>query len=259
VGPLTSDISEATPNPLRAALINSRLALMASPASLANRVASVATPADWPTIRLLLKAIISFFEFPRCLPNPRSVVSLGSRISLATASMVWDASLMADLSGAKLSVTSTGAGRAAVPPPPSSWPTFASFAISSTRSFHARAVSGSSPSSLSRSTASPNLPISPSIACLAFYRAAISPLARAPVSLAACSLMASTCINLSGSLSFITSFDSSCLPALWPKACKQLSINLKTSAGSLPGFLASSSMSWRMASRPRRAVLRTFR
>jgi hypothetical protein len=78
VGPLASDMSEAAPSPLKAALINSRLVLMASPASLASRVASVAMSAAWPTIRLLLTAIISFFEFPRCLANPRSVVSSGS-------------------------------------------------------------------------------------------------------------------------------------------------------------------------------------
>ncbi len=99
MGPLASDISEATPSPLNVALINSRLDLMASLAWLASRVASVATLADWPTIRLLLKAIISFFEFPWCLPKPRSVVSSGSCISLATASMVRVASLMASLRG----------------------------------------------------------------------------------------------------------------------------------------------------------------
>jgi hypothetical protein len=42
VGPLASDISEAAPNPLRAALITSRLDLMASPALLASLVASTA-------------------------------------------------------------------------------------------------------------------------------------------------------------------------------------------------------------------------
>ncbi len=99
MGPLASDISEATPNHLKAALIDSRLNLMASLASSASRVASITTLADWPTIRLLLKAIISFFEFPRCLPKPRSVVLSGSWISLATASMVQVASLMASLRG----------------------------------------------------------------------------------------------------------------------------------------------------------------
>ncbi len=43
-GSLTSDMSEAAPISLSATLIDSRLALMASPASLANQVASVAMP-----------------------------------------------------------------------------------------------------------------------------------------------------------------------------------------------------------------------
>ncbi len=43
-GPLASDMSEAAPLSLSAALIDSRLALIASPASLASRVASVAMP-----------------------------------------------------------------------------------------------------------------------------------------------------------------------------------------------------------------------
>ncbi len=42
-GPLTSDMSEAAPISLSAALIDSWLARMASHASLARRVASVAT------------------------------------------------------------------------------------------------------------------------------------------------------------------------------------------------------------------------
>jgi hypothetical protein len=41
-GPLASDMSDAAPISLSATLIDSRLALMASHASLANRVASVA-------------------------------------------------------------------------------------------------------------------------------------------------------------------------------------------------------------------------
>jgi hypothetical protein len=67
VGPLASEMSESAPSPLRAALIVSRLALMASPASLASLVASTATLAACPIIRLLLRAIISFFETPSCL------------------------------------------------------------------------------------------------------------------------------------------------------------------------------------------------
>jgi hypothetical protein len=67
VGPLASEMSEATPNPLRAALITSQLDLMTSPASLTRLVASVATLAACPTIRLLLRVIMSFFEFPSCL------------------------------------------------------------------------------------------------------------------------------------------------------------------------------------------------
>ncbi len=112
VGSLASNISEATSSPLKAALIDSRFDLMASLASSASQLASVATLADWPTIRLLLKAIISFFEFPRCLPRPLSVVSSGSWISLATASMVWAASLIASLRGASLSGGSRAAGAA---------------------------------------------------------------------------------------------------------------------------------------------------
>ncbi len=42
--PLASDMSKAAPISLSAALIDSQLALMASPASLANRVASVTMP-----------------------------------------------------------------------------------------------------------------------------------------------------------------------------------------------------------------------
>ncbi len=67
MGPLASEVSEATPSPLRATLFTSRLDLMISPASLASLVASVAMIAACPTIRLLLRAIISFFEFPSCL------------------------------------------------------------------------------------------------------------------------------------------------------------------------------------------------
>ncbi len=87
MGPLTSEMSDAAPSSLNAALIDSRLALMASHASFASRVASNAMPADWSTTRPLLTAIISFFEFPSCLPNPRSMVSSGSVISFAAASM----------------------------------------------------------------------------------------------------------------------------------------------------------------------------
>jgi hypothetical protein len=48
-GPLTSEMSEAAPISLSAALIDSPLPLMASPASLASRVASVAMPEGCPT------------------------------------------------------------------------------------------------------------------------------------------------------------------------------------------------------------------
>ncbi len=78
VGLLTSDMSEAAPYPLRAAFIVSRLDLMASPASLASLVASVAMLAAWPTIRLLLRAIIFFFAVPSFLARSRNLSSLGS-------------------------------------------------------------------------------------------------------------------------------------------------------------------------------------
>jgi hypothetical protein len=54
-------MSDAAPISLSAALIDSRLVLMASHASFASRVASIATLADWPTARSLLMAMISFF------------------------------------------------------------------------------------------------------------------------------------------------------------------------------------------------------
>ncbi len=88
VGPLASDMSDAAPKSLNAALIDSRLVLMASHASLASRVASIATSASWPIARSLLRAIISFFELPNCFPNPRRTVSLGSVSSLAAANAV---------------------------------------------------------------------------------------------------------------------------------------------------------------------------
>jgi hypothetical protein len=81
VGPLTSDMSEAAPSPLRAAFIVSRLNLMVSPALLASLLASVAMLAAWPTIRLLLRAIISFFAVPSFLARSRNLSSPGSWIS----------------------------------------------------------------------------------------------------------------------------------------------------------------------------------
>ncbi len=87
-GQLASDMSEAAPNSLSAALMDSWLALIASHASLASRVASIATSAGWSTTRSLLAVIISFFELHNCLPNPRRTVSLGSVNSLVTACMV---------------------------------------------------------------------------------------------------------------------------------------------------------------------------
>ncbi len=86
VGPLTSDMSEAASSPLRATFIVSRLDLMASPASLASLLASVATLAAWPTIRLLLRAIITFLAVPSFLARSRNLSSPGSWISLATVS-----------------------------------------------------------------------------------------------------------------------------------------------------------------------------
>ncbi len=109
VGPLTSDMSEAAPSPLRAAFIVSRLDLMASQASLASLLASVAMPAAWPTIRLLLRAIISFFAVPSFLVRSHNLSSPGSWISLATASARWVAVSMAFLRGARLS-SGLGAG-----------------------------------------------------------------------------------------------------------------------------------------------------
>ncbi len=90
-GPLASEMSEAAPISLSAALIDSLLALMTSPASLANRVAFVAMPEGCPTARFLLRSMISFFELPSCFPKPRRTVSSGSVSSLATASMVYRA------------------------------------------------------------------------------------------------------------------------------------------------------------------------
>jgi hypothetical protein len=90
-GPLASDMSDAAPISLNAALIDSRFALMASHASLARRVASVATLAGWPTARFLLRAMISFFELPSCFPNPRRTVSSGLVSSLVAASAVYRA------------------------------------------------------------------------------------------------------------------------------------------------------------------------
>ncbi len=78
VGPLTSDMSEAAPSPLRAAFIVSRLDLMVSPASLASLLASVAMLAAWATIKLLLRAIISFFAAPSFLARSCNLSSLGS-------------------------------------------------------------------------------------------------------------------------------------------------------------------------------------
>jgi hypothetical protein len=60
--------------------------------------------------------------------------------------------------------------------------------------------------------------------------------------------MASTCTSLSGYLSLIISFDNSNIATLLPKSRQQLSISLKTSAGSFPAFSASAWMSWMMAS-----------
>ncbi len=110
MGPLASDMSDAAPISLSAALIDSLLTLMASHASLAKRVASVATLAGWPTARFLLRAMISFLEPPNCFPNPRRTVSSGSANSLVTASAVYRAWLMAFLRGARQSVAPSRGG-----------------------------------------------------------------------------------------------------------------------------------------------------
>jgi hypothetical protein len=151
-------MSEAAPISLSAALIDSLLTLMASHASLASRVAFVATLAGWPTARFLLKVMISFFELPSCFPNPRRTVSSGSVSSLVTASAVYRAWSMAFLRGARQSVAPPwGAGSGSTPlVPVAGAPIFARVTIPCTCSFHYRAVSGSSPSSFSRSTAAMN-------------------------------------------------------------------------------------------------------
>jgi hypothetical protein len=74
---------------------------MFSHASSAKRVASAATPAGWPTIKFLLKAMISFLELPNCLPSPRRTVSSGSLSSLFVVLAVSRAFSIASLRGAR--------------------------------------------------------------------------------------------------------------------------------------------------------------
>jgi hypothetical protein len=151
MGPLASDMSDAAPISLDAARIDSRLTLMASHASLAKRVASVAMLAGWPTARFLLRAMISFLELPSCFPNPRRTVSSGSVSSLVAASEVYRAWSMAFLRGARQSVASsrgTGSGSPSLVPA-TGMSRFARVTIFCACSFHSQAVSGSSPSSLS--------------------------------------------------------------------------------------------------------------
>jgi hypothetical protein len=95
---LISEMSEGAPIPLRAAFIVSRLALMASPASLTSSWASVAAAADWFTTRSLPMAIISFLAVPSFLARSRSSSS-GSCTPLVTASVNEAIFLMAFLRG----------------------------------------------------------------------------------------------------------------------------------------------------------------
>jgi hypothetical protein len=82
---LISEMSNAAPNPLRAAFIVSRLALMASPASLTSLWASVAVGRGWFTTKSLLMAISSFLAVPNFLARSHSSSLSGSCTPLVTA------------------------------------------------------------------------------------------------------------------------------------------------------------------------------